>query len=66
MDVVDFGKKGHIVLTRMLGRGTPFIRYTEMDDWATILQECECVLRTPIIKGGVEGRMSTSVILPDG
>jgi phenylacetate-CoA ligase len=68
MDVIDFEKRGHIVMTRMFGKGTPFIRYTGMDDWVTLESECECEcgLRTPIIKTGVEGRMSTSVILPDG
>lgn len=68
MDVIDFGKKGHVVLTRMFGKGTPFIRYTGMDDWVTLEPECkcECGLRTPIIKTGVEGRISSSVILPDG
>ena len=68
MEVVEPGKKGHVVLTKLFGRGTPIIRYTGMDDWVKIIpeHECDCGLSTPIFKDGVEGRMSTSVILPDG
>jgi len=65
---VDEEKLGHIVLTRLFGKGTPMVRYTGMDDWITLSKEhsCDCGLRTPILKGGIKGRMSTSVILPDG
>ena len=39
-----------------------------MDDWVVLSddEECSCGLHTPIIKGGVEGRKSDSVVLPDG
>jgi phenylacetate-coenzyme A ligase PaaK-like adenylate-forming protein len=39
-----------------------------MDDWVVLSddEECSCGLRTPILKGGVEGRKSDSVVLPDG
>jgi len=68
MDVVEPGKIGHIVVTRLFGKATPLIRYTGMDDWVTLGEEykCSCGLCTPIFKNGVEGRLSTSVYLPDG
>ncbi len=67
-NIVAPGEKGHMVLTRLFGQGTPIIRYTGMDDWVTLLQEykCECGLSTPIFKNGIEGRISARVILPDG
>ena len=68
MELVSPGELGHVVMTRLFGKGTPIIRYTGMDDWIRLISDykCDCGLRTPIIKGGVEGRRSTSVILPDG
>jgi len=68
MELVADGEPGHIILTRMFGRGTPIIRYTGMDDWVTLdsTYECPCGLQTPVMKAGVEGRRSTSVVLPDG
>ncbi len=67
-ELVAPGEIGHIVMTRLFGRGTPFLRYTGMDDWVRISEdyECACGLTTPILKGGVAGRASTSIILPDG
>ena len=68
MKVLGPGERGHIVVTRLFGQGTPIIRYTGMDDWVTLLPECECPcgVQTPIFKNGVEGRISARVILPDG
>ena len=67
MQVVPKGKIGHIVVTRLFGKATPVVRYTGMDDWVTISdEECSCGLQTPILKDGVEGRRSDSVVLPDG
>ncbi|MFA5103084.1 MAG: hypothetical protein WC525_08005 [Candidatus Thermoplasmatota archaeon] len=68
MQIVHPGERGHIVVTRLFGRGTPIIRYTGMDDWVTLLPECKCPcgVQTPIFKNGVEGRISARVILPDG
>ena len=68
MDNVESGKKGHIVMSRIFGKGTPFVRYTGMEDWISIErnQNCDCGLYTDIIKNGVEGRASTNIILPDG
>lgn len=67
MDLVEEGHYGHIVVTRLFGKATPIVRYTGLDDWVVISEEhCPCGLHTPILKGGVEGRRSDSVILPDG
>ena len=62
------GERGHLVITRLFGRGTPIIRYTGMDDWVRILPntECHCGLNTPVIEGGVQGRMRANIVLPDG
>jgi len=67
-NIVSPGKKGHVVMTRLFGRATPFIRYTGMDDWVTIISEyeCSCGIKTPILKNGIEGRQSTSIVLPNG
>ena len=68
MKPVEKGKRGHIVVTRLYGKATPIVRYTGMDDWVAISEdeECPCGLHTPVLKGGVEGRKSDSVVLPDG
>jgi phenylacetate-CoA ligase len=68
MEVVNPGERGHVILTRLFGHGTPIIRYTGMDDWVTLLDEyeCSCGVCTPIIKHGVEGRVSARIILPGG
>jgi phenylacetate-CoA ligase len=67
-DIVEPGKRGHVVLTRLFGRGTPIIRYTGMDDWVTLTEkdECKCGLCTPGFKNGVEGRISAQIFLPNG
>jgi phenylacetate-CoA ligase len=67
-NLLNPGERGHIVVTRLFGRGTPIIRYTGMDDWVTLDEEytCKCGYTTPIFKNGVEGRVSARVILPNG
>jgi len=67
-ELVAPGERGHVVLTRLWGRGTPIIRYTGMDDWVRILpyKECSCGLSTPVLEGGVEGRAKANIVLPDG
>jgi phenylacetate-CoA ligase len=67
-ELVSSGERGHVVLTRLWGRGTPIIRYTGMDDWIKLSpgEECNCGLTTPVIVGGVEGRMRANIILPNG
>ncbi|MFO8077237.1 MAG: hypothetical protein R6U21_01145, partial [Thermoplasmatota archaeon] len=67
-NLVSEGKRGHIVITRLWGRGTPIIRYTGMDDWVKLKNEvnCSCGLTTTVIDGGVEGRKRANIILPNG
>ncbi|MEA3457105.1 MAG: hypothetical protein U9R21_00320, partial [Candidatus Thermoplasmatota archaeon] len=67
-ELVPAGERGHVVLTRLWGGGTPIIRYTGMDDWVRLSshKECSCGLATPIIEGGVEGRMRANIVLPNG
>lgn len=66
--IVDNGKRGHVVITRLWGKGTPIIRYTGMDDWVTLTDPLQdsCGLTTTTIKGGVEGRKRANIVLPDG
>jgi phenylacetate-CoA ligase len=67
-ELVASGERGHLVMTRMWGIGTPIVRYTGMDDWVRIipLKDCKCGLSTPVIKGGVEGRIRANIVLPNG
>lgn len=67
-NLVDEGKRGHIVITRLWGRGTPIIRYNGMDDWIKLKHEehCSCGLTTTVIDSGVEGRKRANIILPNG
>jgi len=67
-EIVSPGERGHLVLTRLWGKGTPIIRYTGMDDWITLSdnERCSCGLQSPIFKKPVEGRMRTNIILPGG
>lgn len=63
---VKSGETGKIVVTRLLHGGTPFIRYTGLNDIVTpIYEKCECGLNTPILKH-IEGRKASQIILPDG
>lgn len=66
--LIENGKRGHIVVTRLFGKATPIVRYTGLDDWIVLSEDekCNCGLHTPILKGGVEGRRSDSIVLPDG
>ena len=67
-DIVAPGERGHLIITRLWGKGTPIVRYTGMDDWVRInpLKKCKCGLTTPVIEGGVEGRMRANIVLPSG
>jgi phenylacetate-CoA ligase len=67
-EIVAPGERGHLIITRMWGKGTPIVRYTGMDDWVRInpLKECKCGLTTPVIEGGVEGRIGANIVLPSG
>jgi phenylacetate-CoA ligase len=67
-NVVSPCERGHVVLTRLWGKGTPIIRYTGMDDWVRIkpYEKCDCGLKTPMILNGVEGRKRANIVLPNG
>lgn len=67
-DIVAPGERGHLIITRLWGKGTPIVRYTGMDDWVRInpLKKCKCGLTTPVIEGGVEGRKRANIVLPSG
>ena len=65
-EAVSSGEKGHVVVTRFFGKGTPFVRYTGMEDIVTpIYEKCPCGLNTQLIKN-IEGRESHCIFLPDG
>ncbi len=62
------GERGHLVLTKLWGSGTPIIRYTGMQDWITLSngEKCNCGLKSPIFGKPVEGRVKSNIVLPDG
>lgn len=63
---VESGEPGHVSLTRFFGRGTPFIRYTGLDDILTPLYEtCPCGLNSQLIKS-IDGRRVHQIKTPDG
>jgi phenylacetate-coenzyme A ligase PaaK-like adenylate-forming protein len=66
-NLVPYGKRGHIVITRLYGQGTPIIRYTGMDDWIRFspVKKCNCGLTTPVIEN-FEGRIGANIILSNG
>jgi len=64
---VESGEPGHIVLTRLFGRGTPFIRYTGVEDIVTPLYEkCPCGLHTTQLIKCINGKQAHRIHLPDG
>ena len=73
MDFIDPGEKetisedsGNIVITKLFGRGTPFVKYTGISDFIVHSdKKCDCGLHTPLIKK-IEGRRVDSIILPTG
>lgn len=63
---VSSGEPGHITLTRFFGKGTPFIRYTGLDDILTPLYEsCPCGLNSQLIKS-IDGRRVYQIKSPEG
>jgi phenylacetate-CoA ligase len=66
-DLVPYGKRGRIVITRLYGQGTPIVRYTGMEDWIRFfpVKECDCGLTTPVIES-FEGRMGANIVLSNG
>jgi len=63
---VDFGEPGHIVITKLYGKGTPIIRYTGIDDIAIPIKENDCCKVTCQMIKKIEGRASELIYLPDG
>lgn len=65
-DPVSSGEPGHTAATRFFGKGTPFIRYTGVEDVIIPTdEECPCGLKTPLIKH-IAGKRSHRILLPDG
>jgi len=66
MNPVDFGKPGHLVLTKLNSAGTPIIRYTGNDDIITpIKNNCSCGTHSMLIEN-IGGRSIDTILLPDG
>lgn len=63
---VSPGEPGHVVVTRLYGRGTPIIRYMGLDDIVTPADDkCTCGLAGGLISK-IYGRESHSIVLPNG
>ncbi len=57
---------GNVVITRLYPGGTPIIRYTGLNDLASLKEEyCNCGMNTPLFKT-LEGRKKDAIILPGG
>ncbi|KAA0001386.1 MAG: phenylacetate--CoA ligase family protein [Thermoplasmata archaeon] len=57
---------GSVVITRLYRGGTPIVRYTGLNDIASLENEyCDCGMYTPLLKT-LEGRKKDAIILPDG
>jgi len=66
-DPVASGEPGHAALTRLFGKGTPFIRYTGVEDILTPLYEkCPCGVHTTQLVKHINGKQSHRIHLPDG
>lgn len=63
---VPHGEFGSMVITRLYPGGTPIVRYTGLNDIASLSDEqCHCGMHTPLLKT-LEGRKKDAIILPDG
>ncbi|MEA2053666.1 MAG: hypothetical protein U9O96_00890 [Candidatus Thermoplasmatota archaeon] len=57
---------GNVVVTRLYRGGTPIIRYTGLNDIASLENHyCNCGMHTPLLKN-LEGRKKDAIVLPDG
>ena len=66
-DPVSSGEPGHVVLTRFFGKGTPFVRYTGVEDIVTPLYEkCPCGLHSTQLIKHIDGKQAHVINLPDG
>ncbi len=62
---VAYNTPGHVVVTKLYGKGTPIIRYTGIDDIAIpIKKNCNCGIKTDMIKQ-IEGRSTDLIVLPN-
>lgn len=65
-EYVEAGEPGHVVVTKLYGKGTPIIRYTAMNDIAGILgSKGSCGMSGDLLTK-VYGRDILSLFLPDG
>jgi len=63
---VSHDEPGHLVVTKLYGRGTPVIRYTGMNDFIIPLDStCSCGINTCLL-GIVGGRKADSIVLEEG
>ena len=63
---VEYGKAGHIVVTKLYGDATPIIRYNGLNDFVIPLaKKCNCGINTPLM-GRIAGRKADSIIMPSG
>ena len=63
---VPEGEFGSVVITRLYPGGTPIIRYTGLNDIASLKNDyCDCGMHTPLMKT-LEGRKKDAIIFPDG
>lgn len=63
---VPAGTPGEVVVTNLLNRATPIIRYSGMGDIATINPApCKCGRKSPLLKM-IDGRKVDTFVLPDG
>ena len=66
MQPVEYGKAGHIVVTKLYGNATPIIRYNGLNDFIIPLdKQCNCGINAPLI-GRIAGRKADSIIMPSG
>lgn len=59
------GQKGEIVITDLINKGMPLIRYAQGDTAKTLSRKCRCGIPLRLI-GDIEGRKSDNLILPSG
>jgi len=55
---------GHLVVTKLYGKGTPIIRYKGIEDFVTPTTKTECTITSQTIKQ-IEGRSTDLIILPN-
>jgi phenylacetate-CoA ligase len=63
---VEYGKPGHIVVTKLYGSATPIIRYNGLNDFVIPLaKKCNCGINAPLIEK-IGGRTTDALVLPSG